>query len=181
MERTWGCSYSKFAVEHLGVRLERTVFAPFGDSPFFVASIHLTNLGKTAQTLTHIEYWDLHLHNIDYMNKKPWEPDQRTRDEISARLYSGYAGAYDEKFGALIARHPWAAMTSEESLNWPNPTVSNRPDVSLVPMGVTPTRLVTEREVLFAQVSHYLPKFLEEDFARPGASSREPAADLSDS
>ena len=178
VERTWGCSYSRFRVEHAGVRLERTVFAPFGDSPFLVAHIRITNLGKSAQTLTHIEYWDLHLHNIDYNRTLPWLPDQRTRDIISARLYAGYACAWDEKLGALIARHPWAMLTSERPLNWPSPTVNNRPDVSLKPLGFKASRLVTERSSLFDHVSRYLPSFIETP-SKPEAGTRQPAPDMS--
>jgi hypothetical protein len=178
VERTWGCSYSRFTVEHLGVRLERTIFAPFGDSPFLVAHIRITNLAKSAQTLTHIEYWDLHLHNIDYIRTQPWKPDQSWRDEVSARLYSGYACAWDEKLGALIAKHPWAAPTSEKSLNWPSPTVNNRPDVALIPMGVKPSRLVTERSSLFDYVKRYLPDFLVEGSASPAEASQQPLSNV---
>ncbi|HTS68328.1 MAG TPA: hypothetical protein VMO17_05045 [Terriglobia bacterium] len=161
VERTWGCSYYRFAVEHLGVRLERTVFAPYGDSPFLAAKVRITNLGKTEQKVTHVEYWDLHIHNIDYDRALPWYPDQRTRDVISARLYLGYSGAWDEKLGALIARHPWGMLTSERALNWPSPTVNNRPDICLKPLEVKPTRLMTERAPFFDYVSKYLPTFIE--------------------
>jgi len=140
VERIWGCSYSRFMVEYQGVCLERTVFVPFGDCPLLVAHIRLTNLGTTAQKLAHIEYWDLHLHNIDYNHVTPWAPDQAARDKLSARLYTGYACNWDEKLEALIARHPWGPASSEPSLNWPSPTASNRPDIFFKPLGFKPDR-----------------------------------------
>jgi Glycosyl hydrolase 36 superfamily, catalytic domain len=181
VERLWGCSYSKFTIEHLSARLERTVFAPFGDSPFMVARIRITNLARSPQTMSHIEYWDLNLHNIDYNFRTPWAVDEHWRDEVSARLYfgaspwdRGYAAAWDEDLGALLARNPWAVPTSEPSLNWPSPVVDNRPDVLLVPMGIKPIRHVTEREAFLGQVSRYLPKFLEDSPAKPGTGSHAP-------
>jgi len=179
VERTWGCSYSKFAVEHLGVRLERTVFAPFGDSPFLVAQIRITNLAQSAQNLTHIEYWDLHLHNIDFIRTMPWLPDQQARDMTSLRLYRGYACAWDEKLGALVARHPWAGLTSEKNLNWPSPTVNNRPDISLRPMEVKPDRHMTERAAFFDYVSRYNPHFLPEAAAKTAAEAQPSIPDMS--
>jgi Glycosyl hydrolase 36 superfamily, catalytic domain/Glycosyltransferase family 36 len=168
VERLWGCSYITFTVEHGGLRLERTVFAPFGDSPFLVARVRVTNLGASAQKVTHTEYWDLHLHNIDYDRTLPWYPNQRNRDLISARLYSGYTCEWDEKLGALVARHPWGVVTCEKALNWPNPTVNNRPDVSLKPLGFKPSRLVTDRSSLFDEVGRYLPNFQESSTAPAG-------------
>ena len=179
VERVWGCSYSRFTVEHLGVRLERTIFAPFGNSPFLAARIRITNHTTSTQTLTHIEYWDLHLHNIDYIRTTPWLPDQRTRDVISARLYAGYACAWDEKMGALIARHPWAALTSERNLNWPSPTVNNRPDVSLKPLGLKPFQHITDRSALFDHLGQYLPDFIPTAPTESQSAPQHSAPDMS--
>jgi hypothetical protein len=173
VERTWGCSYARFAVEQQNLRLERTVFAPFGDSPFLVSCVRITNLGKTAQTVTHTEYWDLNLNNIDYLTLAPFAMDQGYRDGISARLYAGYGAAYDEELDALVARHPLAVPTGEDSVNWPAPTVHNRPDVSLAPMGVKGAKQITKRRELFDQLSRYLPQFLEEPAGSAGKPGRE--------
>jgi len=174
VERTWGCSYARFMVEQQDLRLERTVFAPFGDSPFLVSCVRITNLGKTAQTATHTEYWDLNLNNIDYFTLAPFAMDQGYRDNISARLYAGYAAAYDDDLDALIARHPLAVPTGEDAVNWPSPTVHNRPDVSLAAMGVKGAKPVTKRKELFDQLSKYLPQFLEESAGKPGRESVQP-------
>ena len=177
VERTWGCSYARFAVEQQNLRLERTVFAPFGDSPFFVSMVRITNLGKTAQSLTHTEYWDLNINNIDYLTLAPFAMDQGYRDNISARLYAGYAAAYDADLDAIVARHPLAVPTGEDSVNWPAPTVHNRPDISLAPMGVVGAKPITQRKELFDQLSRSLPRFFESAggaASKPGRESVQP-------
>ncbi len=174
VERTWGCSYARFSVEQAGLRLERTVFAPFGDSPFLVACVRITNMGKTSQAVTHTEYWDLNLNNVDYLTAYPFGMNQDYRDLTSGRLYAGYAAAYDEGLGALIARHPLAVPTGEDAVNWPAPTVHNRPDVSLAPMGVKPDTFITQRKALFDQLGKYLPKLVEDRAGRPAETENKP-------
>ncbi len=177
VERLWGCSYARFIVEQAGLRLERTVFAPFGDSPFLVACVRITNLGKSAQEITHTEYWDLNINNIDYLTAYPFAMDQNYRDMTSGRLYTGYAAAFDDDLGALIARHPLAVPTGMESVNWPVPTVHNRPDVSLAPMGLKPGKLIMQRKELLGQLGSYLPSLLEDTAGRPAQTADKPVQD----
>lgn len=177
VERLWGCSYARFTVEQAGLRLERTVFAPFGDSPFLVACVRIKNLGDSAQTISHTEYWDVNINNIDYLPAYPFGMNQELRDQASARLYTGYAAAFDENLGALVARHPLAVPTGEESMNWPGPSVKNRPDVSLAPMGFTPDKWITQRKELLDQVSRFLPKFLDDAAGRPVQTAAMPIRD----
>lgn len=174
VERTWGCSYARFAVEQAGLGLERTVFAPFGDSPFLVAYVRITNTGNSSQNITHTEYWDLNINNIDFLTAYPFAINQDYRDQISARLYTGYAAAFDDNLGALIARHPLAAPTGEDYANWPAPTVHNRPDVLLAPMGVVPDKFITQRKELLELVGRSLPKFAGDGPSKPGAAAAQP-------
>ena len=67
VERTWGCSYARFSVEQAGLRLERTVFAPFGDSPFLVACVRIKNLGKHSADHNSHRVLGLNINNLDYL------------------------------------------------------------------------------------------------------------------
>lgn len=151
VERRWGCSYSTFRLVGVDFALERTVFAPFGDSPFLVSLVRLRNLSSSEIQIKHLEYWDLNVQPIDATGPGPWHFDTRRRDTLAELLYHGYDCAWDSECSALIARHPWRNIIGKDQ-DWPGGSQRTRPDVCLVPLGVDTTdttEFITDRAALF--------------------------------
>jgi Glycosyl hydrolase 36 superfamily, catalytic domain len=173
VERLWGCSYSRITVTGHGICLERTIFAPFGDSPFLIASVRIKNLTNRPLLLSHLEYWDLHIHPLDFTGPQPWQFDTQRRDEVSELLYSGYSAEWFPERSVLIGRHPWREVI-DRSRDWPGSMQRHRPDVCLVALGAPPSSVVTDRTIMFPDADPYHPGCFRDASAEP---SRGPGND----
>lgn len=185
VERLWGCGYSRYRIEQAGLRLERTVFAPFGDSPYLVALVRLGNRSDRARRVEHLEYWDLHLHNLDATGPRAagiagdeldasiFSADTPRRDALSAFLYDGYQAHWDKDRSCLLATHPWREIVNAER-DWPGGLQRNRPDITLAALGVAPDRLVTRRTELFPDADYTQPGTFRPREATDGPASTQP-------
>lgn len=159
VRRVWGCGYATFEIEQDGVRIERTIFAPFGDSPFLVSSVSMRNLTDRRINLKHLEYWDLHPHTLDPSSFQVWQFDTEQRDQLSQDQFGGYRAAWDSDLGALVAHHPWRQII-REGQDWPGAMQRVRQDVSLIPLGALAAgELITDRQQLFNNRDPYRPSW----------------------
>lgn len=133
VRRVFGCGYVRIVVRRLGIELDRVTFAPFGDGRLLVSQITIRNVSADRRRLRHGEYWDVNLLNIDWnFAGDPLDPAPRLAR--AAALFAGYGAAWDERVGALRARHPEGkALHDRPFFVRASPPMT--PDVVCAPLG----------------------------------------------
>jgi hypothetical protein len=62
--RLFGTGYFETATTHRDIKVKRRVYAPYGDAPFLIADIEIINSGDVPAQLSHYEYWDVNVHQL---------------------------------------------------------------------------------------------------------------------
>lgn len=106
-KRIFGCGYFKKIKKISGIRIEHTIFAPFGDDPVFVSEIRATNTTNAPVATSLLEFFGVNIHFISQANI------YSTRRRVSF----GHTGIEDAAAGFI--KHTFAAdlLDAEASRN----------------------------------------------------------------
>lgn len=169
VRRVFGCGYFTVSIRIEDLELERTVFAPFGESRLLASHVVVRNHGTSPRRLTHGEFWDVRLHNIDYFQADGSLMQIDVRRQRAEIIFGGYGADWDDEIGGLRARHPLGRAIYDMAYfvrNSPN----QKPDVILAPIETEVSGWSTSRADVFGQGGRSNPLSLEEPTARPHPS-----------
>lgn len=62
--RIFGMGYFKTEMNYRKVRVERTVYAPYGNDPVLLVDVVIENCGDNALDIHHYEYWDVNVYQL---------------------------------------------------------------------------------------------------------------------
>jgi len=89
-ERIFGVGYFRKVVSAVGVKVEQTVYAPFGDDPLLLDDVTITNQTGASKQVSWFEYWDVNPY--DQANKLSRGVEQAAWDPSTATLSVGQNG-----------------------------------------------------------------------------------------
>ncbi len=107
VERYFGTGYFETAMVYRNIRVNRRVYAPYGNDPLLLADVQIENLSDQPLTLRYYEYWDVNVHQLKLQWFRtglfaPGGDDERRR--INDRFAVGIAPDYGNQAARVHQR-----------------------------------------------------------------------------
>lgn len=169
--RVFGMGYARAETRYRGVSVDRVTLAPWGDAPYLIDEVRLTNLESEDKALSHVEVFDVARRPIEINWLVSGDPVSAApgtardlRDQQNARFDE--AVSYDASARALVLRRSHATDAPPLPREAPSPRDDYPPDPFLA-------ALVGDVSDTYTLTSSFLG---EGDLAQPGAlTARAPA------
>ncbi len=163
-ERQFGVGYARYDTTFRQLRVRHTISAPFGDWPFVLDEVTLTNLSNQTRTLRHYEFWDVNRHQLRFVLARSGliGPEERDlQDDERAELAADFElRAVNHDHGASI-RHVYTSGLPRPDINTPSSVDYHPSDITLARLlpsaQDTPVRIHTDRAAFFGQGSVHQP------------------------
>jgi hypothetical protein len=117
--RVFGIGYFETEMTYRNLRVTRRVYAPYGDAPLLLADIRIENLSGHDIGLSHYEYWDVNVHQLQLEWLRTGDfgaiSNQKRRD-INRHFTPGIS--YEPGISALRFQQRLKSPAPPEALDW---------------------------------------------------------------
>ncbi len=142
-KRIFGMGYFQTDMEHRGLKVRRTTYAPYGDDPVLLSDITITNNTGERKEIDYYEYWDVNIHHMLMMllSSGVLNPEIPLKNEAERNAFNRYfiqSAKIEDSFGAGVIetslKYPEASELKIPLPGSPKEFDDSPPSIFLVPL-----------------------------------------------